>query len=84
MQASVGILGILALFLGRLPGGLVGVFRRIPIAFTRAARAEFERVRQPAPEPEPLHLQPTTFARAALNGRNGHAGSTEKSTEKVP
>jgi len=68
VQASVGILGIGALFLGRLPGGLIGVLRRIPVAMTRAARAEFGRLQAPAPEPEPSHLAPTPFARTLLNG----------------
>ena len=61
IQASVFFLGIAALFLGRLPGGLIGVLRRIPCGFTAAARAEYDR---PAKAKEPgsgtrRRLQPT-------------------------
>ena len=71
IQASVFFLGIAALFLGRLPGGLVGLLRRAPTAFARAARAEFDRARQAADAasdaPAPAPLQPTPFARAVLD-----------------
>ena len=43
VQASVFFLGIAALFLGRLPGGLIGVLRRIPVWITAAARKRVRR-----------------------------------------
>ena len=75
IQASVFFLGIAALFLGRLPGGLIGILRRIPGWFTTSARAEFERIQQAQhePAPEPVSLQPTAFARSVLGQSNGHA-----------
>ena len=75
IQASVFFLGIAALFLGRLPGGLIGVLRRIPVSLTASARAEYARIQQAEkePPPAPAPLQPTAFARAVLGQSNGHA-----------
>jgi branched-chain amino acid transport system permease protein len=83
IQASVFFLGIAALFLGRLPGGLIGVFRRIPPAVTRAARNEFERAQQAKrePAPEPVAMQPTAFAKKVLGENNGH--TSPKSKQRV-
>ena len=73
IQASVFFLGVAALFLGRLPGGLFGVLRSLPLRLTASARREFERVQAEDrdPAPEPAHLEPTAFARSVMNG-NGH------------
>src|SRR5204862_3129090 len=74
IQAAVFFLGVGALFLGRLPGGLIGLVRRVPRAATAAATKEYMRTqraqREPAPEPEPL--QPTAFAESVLAHTNGH------------
>jgi branched-chain amino acid transport system permease protein len=81
IQASVFFLGIGALFLGRLPGGLIGLVRRIPVWFTRAARGEFERIegerRAPAAPDQPA-LRPTPLAQALLGNGNGHAPVARK------
>src|SRR3954451_12993506 len=74
IQASVFFLGIAALFLGRLPGGLIGVLRRLPGMFTNAARAEYDRAQRAAAEPpaEPAAaLRPTSFALAVLGRDEG-------------
>jgi len=83
IQASVFFLGIAALFLGRLPGGLIGVLRRIPVWFTASARAEYARIRQAEtePPPEPALLQPTAFARAVLGQSNGHAPAAREAVK---
>lgn len=84
IQASVFFLGIAALFLGRLPGGLIGVLRRIPPAVTRSARNEFERARaeRAQPEPEPIVPQPSAFAEKVLGENNGHAAPRPQ--QRVP
>lgn len=85
IQASVFFLGIGALFLGRLPGGLIGVARRLPPALTAAARKEYERARaakrEPVPESAPA-LQPTAFAKNVLATNNGHRSATSKEAVK--
>jgi branched-chain amino acid transport system permease protein len=80
IQASVFFLGIAALFLGRLPGGLIGVLRRIAPAVTRAARKEFDRIQgtKGEPEPEPVTMRPTAFAKKVLAENNGHAAPKPK------
>jgi hypothetical protein len=75
IQASVFFLGIAALFLGRLPGGLIGVFRRIPVWITAAARREYDDIHRRANEPvlEPAaDLRPTAFAHKVLGRANGN------------
>lgn len=68
IQSAVFFLGVGALFLGRLPGGLIGVLQRIPTRLTAAARAEFERARTAArePEPPPPRLRPSPTAKRLL------------------
>ncbi|MDT4937181.1 MAG: branched-chain amino acid transport system permease protein livM [Pseudonocardiales bacterium] len=80
IQASVFFLGIGALFLGRLPGGLIGLVRRIPGWITTSARAEYARAEQARrqPPPEPTRLQPSAFARAVLGRSNGHGVSAKE------
>jgi branched-chain amino acid transport system permease protein len=77
IQAAVFFLGVGALFLGRLPGGLIGLVRRVPRAVTAAATREYVRVqrstREPEPEPEPL--RPTAFAQSMLARSNGHGAT---------
>ena len=83
VQSSVFFLGVAALFLGRLPGGLIGLLRRIPVWLTSAARAEYARIEQERREPpsEPVPLVPTAFARTVLAQSNGHG---EVAKEVVP
>ena len=86
IQASVGFLGFAALFLGRLPGGLIGVLRRIPVWFTAAVRGEYARLKRieaepPAP-PEVLELTP--FAHAVLGHPNGNGAAAPAATKRVP
>ncbi|MEY2591619.1 MAG: hypothetical protein QOJ67_3603 [Acidimicrobiaceae bacterium] len=72
IQSAVFFLGIGALFLGRLPGGLIGVLRTLPGRLTAAARSEFDRVSTPAePVATEPPLRPTAFATAVLAERNG-------------
>ena len=78
IQASVFFLGVAALFLGRLPGGLIGVLRRVPVLITAAARKEFDaiqqRAKEPAAEPAP-DLRPTTFGHTVLGHTNGNGSA---------
>jgi branched-chain amino acid transport system permease protein len=62
VQSAVGVFGIGALLLGRLPGGLVPQLQRLPDAATRALGRLW---RRPEVEPPPT-LVPTTFARRLL------------------
>jgi len=81
IQAAVFFLGIGALFLGRLPGGLIGVVRRIPPALTGAARKEYERARRATREPAEASapaLQPTAFAKNVLATNNDHRAPASK------
>jgi branched-chain amino acid transport system permease protein len=72
IQSAVFFLGVGALFLGRLPGGLIGVLTKLPGRFTAAARREFERINAPVDErePEPA-LRPTAFAANVLAEQSG-------------
>ena len=66
--SAVGIFGLAALFLGRLPGGLVGLGDKLP-NLARAKLAELYReAKQPPPEPPPLPV-PTAFAERILAER---------------
>jgi branched-chain amino acid transport system permease protein len=61
-------LGLAALFVGRLPGGLVGALGRLPAwARTRLAEAYRDVAREARAErAEPVRLQPSPFARRVL------------------
>ena len=43
---AAGLFGVLALFLGRLPGGIVGNLARLPRTFSRRGMAEMSRLRR--------------------------------------
>jgi branched-chain amino acid transport system permease protein len=77
IQASVFFLGVAALFLGRLPGGLIGVLRRIPVWLTNAARTEYTRIKHAEKElpVPPVVLEPTPFAQVVLGRANGNGSS---------
>jgi branched-chain amino acid transport system permease protein len=67
IQSAVFFLGVGALFLGRLPGGLIGVLTKLPGRLTAAAQREFERINAPVDESEPEPaLRPTAFAAKVL------------------
>jgi branched-chain amino acid transport system permease protein len=66
IESAVGVFGLLAIFVGQMPGGLVAQVSRLG----RAARAQvgvvYEDARRPTPEPEPLPV-PTAFAQRVLS-----------------
>lgn len=70
VQSAVGIFGIGALFLGRLPGGVIGQFQRLPALATAGLAAAWRQAReQSAPPPEPEPLVPSPFAERVLAER---------------
>lgn len=68
IQSAVFFFGLGAMFLGRLPGGLVALLRRLPARWFAAAQAEYARERRKRREvaPAPPRLRPTALARQAL------------------
>ncbi len=78
IQSAVFFLGVGALFLGRLPGGLLGVVQRIPARLTTALSREYVRAQLAAREaPEGPALEPSAVARALVTApasRNGNGG----------
>ncbi len=78
IQSAVFFLGVGALFLGRLPGGLLGVVQRIPARLTTALSREYVRAQRAAREaPEGPALEPSAVARALVTApasRNGNGG----------
>ena len=68
VQSAVGVFGLGALFLGRLPGGLVGQLQRLPAAATASLGRAWREARaagRPAVDDAPA-LEPTAFARQVL------------------
>ena len=68
IESAIGVFGLLALFVGRMPGGLVAQLGRVG----RAARAQVARVYADAARPAPAGdppLVPTAFAERALAER---------------
>jgi branched-chain amino acid transport system permease protein len=68
VQSAVGIFGIGAIFLGRLPGGVVAQAGRLPAAIKARAVRSYADLRRPAPTPPPAPV-PTAFADRALAER---------------
>jgi len=66
--SAVGLFGFAALFLGRLPGGLVGQAERLPARLRAKVEEVYRDAAAPEPEPAPP-LQPTAFARRLLAER---------------
>ena len=65
VQSAIGIFGLGAVFLGRLPGGVVAQAGRAGRALQAAVAAQHRALRRPAPAPDPAPV-PTAFARRAL------------------
>jgi branched-chain amino acid transport system permease protein len=67
IQSAVFFLGVAALFLGRMQGGLIGVVRRIPNRLTHALSNEYKRAQQ-ASQDKPMApaLRPSEVARSLL------------------
>ena len=68
--ASTLVIGILALFVSRLPGGIVGTLMsarngRLPAGLARG----YAQARRQPPAPEPAALEPSMFARTVLAER---------------
>ncbi len=76
IQSAVFFLGVGALFLGRLPGGLIGLVRRVPNRLTLALSKEYKRAQQAARErerPSEPVLRPTALARSMIGGRDARS-----------
>jgi len=65
ISSAIGLFGIAAVFLGRMPGGLVAQLGRLKPALQSAVATQYRLARQPAPEPPPLPV-PTAFAERIL------------------
>jgi branched-chain amino acid transport system permease protein len=68
VQSAVGIFGLGAVFLGKLPGGVVAQGGRLPAAIKARAVRKYAELRRPAPTPPPAPV-PTDFAERALAER---------------
>jgi branched-chain amino acid transport system permease protein len=69
IASAIGIFGFAALFLGRLPGGIVGQVGRLGTVLQRGVAEQYRRAREPEPEPPPA-LVPTAFAERILSERS--------------
>jgi hypothetical protein len=68
IASAIGIFGIAALFLGRMPGGLVAQVGRLGPAIRRSLADQYRKARQPLPEPPPAPV-PTALAERILAER---------------
>ena len=66
--SAVGLFGFAALFLGKLPGGLVGQLDRLPALVRRKLGEVYREAQTPPPAPPPLPV-PTPFAERILAER---------------
>jgi branched-chain amino acid transport system permease protein len=64
VQSAIGLFGIGTLFLGRLPGGIVGQLQQLPGALQARLRDAWREAHAPAP-PQPVY-EPTAFAERVL------------------
>jgi hypothetical protein len=67
--SAVGLFGFAALFLGKLPGGLVGQLDRLPALVRRKLGEAYREAQTPPPVPPPMPV-PTPFAERILAERN--------------
>jgi hypothetical protein len=70
IQSAIGIFGLGAVFLGRIPGGVVAQFGRIGAWLRDQVREQYVEARRPVPPPEPAPV-PTAFAERVLAERQG-------------
>ena len=68
VQSAIGIFGLGAVFLGRLPGGVVAQGERLSGAVRARVTQRYEELRRPAPALPPVPV-PTAFADRALADR---------------
>lgn len=68
VQSAIGLFGLAALALGRLPGGIVGQLERLPSVLTRHLTKLYRDETAPPPEPAPVP-QPSAFAQRILEER---------------
>ena len=68
IQSAIGLFGLGAVFLGRLPGGLVGQFGRLGPALRSRVAEQYRLARSPAPTRPPAPV-PTAFAERILTER---------------
>lgn len=67
IQSAIGIFGVGAVLIGRLPGGLVAQAERIRTALQARLAEQYRLARRPAPVPDPAPL-PSAFAERVLAG----------------
>jgi hypothetical protein len=65
IESAIGVFGLLALFVGRMPGGLVAQLGRLGQVARSQVAAVYADARRPAPEPPPVPV-PTAFAERVL------------------
>jgi len=68
IQSAIGIFGIGAVLLGRLPGGLIAQGQRAGRVLQARVAEQYEAARRPAPAPPPAPV-PTAFAERVLADR---------------
>jgi len=80
IESAVFFLGVGALFLGQLPGGLVGLVRRLPARLNVAISKEYQRARREQStargarrKPSVPAFRPSAFAQSLLDGQQTRA-----------
>ena len=70
IQSAIGLFGVGAVLLGRMPGGVAGLLERVEPAVRRRLAALYRDARR-APAPEPPAPVPSDFARRVFAERGG-------------
>jgi branched-chain amino acid transport system permease protein len=68
IQSAIGLFGLGAVFLGRIPGGIVGQIPRLGHWLRHQVTEQYKAARRPAPPAEPTPV-PTAFAERVLAER---------------
>jgi branched-chain amino acid transport system permease protein len=68
IQSAIGIFGLAAIFLGRIPGGIVAQFGRVGQWLRHQVADQYRTARRPPPTPDPAPV-PTAFAERVLAER---------------